>query len=200
MLTKRERLNKRGFDIIFSFVGLVFTFPLIFVSFLAIVISSRTSGIYAPYRIGRHGLPFKIYKIKTMREGSGPINSVTTKDDPRITSIGKWLRKFKIDELPQLWNVLKGEMSLVGPRPDVAGFADQLQGQDREILSLLPGITGLATLNFKQEEELLAQQKDPVTYNREVIWPEKIKLNKEYIENYSFGLDIQILWKTIVGS
>jgi len=200
VLTKRERLNKRGFDIIFSFVGLVFTFPLIFVSFLAIVISSRTSGIYAPYRIGRHGLPFKIYKLKTMREGSGPINSVTTKDDPRITSIGKWLRKFKIDELPQLWNVLKGEMSLVGPRPDVAGFADQLQGQDREILSLLPGITGLATLNFKQEEELLAQQKDPVTYNREVIWPEKIKLNKEYIENYSFGLDIQILWKTIVGS
>ena len=200
MLTKKEKLNKRGFDIIFSFVGLVLTFPLIFISFLAIVISSRTSGIYAPYRIGRHGLPFKIYKLKTMREVSGPINSVTTKDDPRITSIGKWLRKFKIDELPQLWNVLKGEMSLVGPRPDVAGFADQLQGQDREILSLLPGITGLATLNFKQEEELLAQQKDPVTYNREVIWPEKIKLNKEYIENYSFGLDIQILWKTIVGS
>ena len=200
MLTKKEKLNKRGFDIIFSFVGLVLTFPLIFISFLAIVISSRTSGIYAPYRIGRHGLPFKIYKLKTMREVSGPINSVTTKDDPRITSIGKWLRKFKIDELPQLWNVLKGEMSLVGPRPDVAGFADQLQGQDREILSLLPGITGLATLNFKQEEELLVQQKDPVTYNREVIWPEKIKLNKEYIENYSFGLDIQILWKTIVGS
>ena len=200
MLTKKEKLNKRGFDIIFSFVGLVLTFPLIFISFLAIVISSRTSGIYAPYRIGRHGLSFKIYKLKTMREVSGPINSVTTKNDPRITSIGKWLRKFKIDELPQLWNVLKGEMSLVGPRPDVAGFADQLQGQDREILSLLPGITGLATLNFKQEEELLAQQKDPVTYNREVIWPEKIKLNKEYIENYSFGLDIQILWKTIVGS
>lgn len=200
MLTKRERFNKRGFDIIFSFVGLVFTFPLIFISFLAIVISSRTSGIYAPYRIGRHGLPFKIYKLKTMREGSGPINSVTTKNDPRITSIGKWLRKFKIDELPQLWNVLKGEMSLVGPRPDVAGFADQLQGQDREILSLLPGITGLATLNFKQEEELLAQQKDPVTYNREVIWPEKIKLNREYIKNYSFGLDVQILWKTLSDS
>jgi lipopolysaccharide/colanic/teichoic acid biosynthesis glycosyltransferase len=200
VLTKKEKLNKRGFDIIFSFVGLVLTFPLIFISFLAIVISSRTSGIYAPYRIGRHGLPFKIYKLKTMREVSGLMNSVTTKNDPRITSIGKWLRKFKIDELPQLWNVLKGEMSLVGPRPDVAGFADQLQGQDREILSLLPGITGLATLNFKQEEELLAQQKDPVTYNREVIWPEKIKLNKEYIENYSFGLDIQILWKTIVGS
>ncbi|PZW43736.1 lipopolysaccharide/colanic/teichoic acid biosynthesis glycosyltransferase [Mesonia algae] len=200
MLTKRERLNKRGFDIIFSFVGLVFTFPLIFVSFLAIVISSRTSGIYAPYRIGRHGLPFKIYKLKTMREVNGPINSVTTKNDPRITSIGKWLRKFKIDELPQLWNVLKGEMSLVGPRPDVAGFADQLQGQDREILSLLPGITGLATLKFKQEEELLAQQKDPIAYNREVIWPEKIKLNREYIKNYSFGLDVQILWKTIVDS
>lgn len=200
MLTKRERLNKRGFDIIFSFVGLVLTFPLIFVSFLAIVISSRTSGLYAPYRIGRHGLPFKIYKLKTMREVNGPINSVTTKNDPRITNIGKWLRKFKIDELPQLWNVLKGEMSLVGPRPDVTGFADQLQGQDREILSLLPGITGLATLKFKQEEELLAQQKDPVTYNREVIWPEKIKLNREYIKNYSFGLDVQILWKTIVDS
>ena len=200
MLTKREWLNKRGFDIIFSFVGLVFTFPLIFISFLAIVISSRTSGIYAPYRIGRHGLPFKIYKLKTMREVNGPINSVTTKNDPRITNIGKWLRKFKIDELPQLWNVLKGEMSLVGPRPDVAGFADQLEGQDREILSLLPGITGLATLKFKQEEELLAQQMDPIAYNREVIWPEKIKLNREYIKNYSFGLDVQILWKTIVGS
>jgi lipopolysaccharide/colanic/teichoic acid biosynthesis glycosyltransferase len=173
---------------------------LIFISFLAIVISSRTSGIYAPYRIGRHGLPFKIYKLKTMREVNGPINSVTTKNDPRITNIGKWLRKFKIDELPQLWNVLKGEMSLVGPRPDVAGFADQLEGQDREILSLLPGITGLATLKFKQEEELLAQQMDPIAYNREVIWPEKIKLNREYIKNYSFGLDVQILWKTIVGS
>jgi len=200
VLTKRERFNKRGFDIIFSFTGLVLTFPLISVSFLAIVISSRTSGIYAPYRIGRHGLPFRIYKLKTMREVSGPINSVTTKDDPRITSIGKWLRKFKIDELPQLWNVLKGEMSLVGPRPDVAGFADQLEGDDREILSLLPGITGLATLKFKQEEELLAQQKDPIAYNREVIWPEKIKLNREYIKNYSFGLDVWILWKTIVGS
>lgn len=200
MLTKRERFNKRGFDIIFSFAGLVLTFPLISVSFLAIVISSRTSGIYAPYRIGRHGLPFRIYKLKTMREVSGPIYSVTTKDDPRITGIGKWLRKFKIDELPQLWNVLKGEMSLVGPRPDVEGFADQLEGKDREILSLLPGITGLATLKFKQEEELLAQQKDPITYNRDVIWPEKIKLNREYIKNYSFGLDIQILWKTIVDS
>ena len=200
MLTKRQRLNKRGFDIIFSFMGLVLTSPLISISFLAIVISSRTSGIYAPYRIGRHGLPFRIYKLRTMGEINGPINSVTTKDDPRITSIGKWLRKFKIDELPQLWNVLKGEMSLVGPRPDVAGFADQLQGQDREILSLLPGITGLATLKFKQEEELLAQQKDPITYNRDVIWPEKIKLNREYIKNYSFGLDIQILWKTIVNS
>lgn len=200
MLTKRQRLNKRGFDIIFSFMGLVLTSPLISISFLAIVISSRTSGIYAPYRIGRHGLPFRIYKLRTMREINGPINSVTTKDDPRITSIGKWLRKFKIDELPQLWNVLKGEMSLVGPRPDVAGFADQLQGQDREILSLLPGITGLATLKFKQEEELLAQQKNPIIYNRDVIWPEKIKLNREYIKNYSFGLDIQILWKTIVGS
>jgi len=126
-------------------------------------------------------------------------SSVVTNNNPNITSFGRFLRKTKLDELPQLWNVLIGNMSLVGPRPDVPGFADQLKGEDRIILSIRPGITGPASLAFKNEEGLLAQQENPEQYNREIIWPEKVAINKAYIENYSFWLDLKILWKTVVG-
>ena len=119
--------------------------------------------------------------------------------DPRITRLGLFFRKTKIDELPQLWNVLIGQMSFVGPRPDVLGYADRLQGEDRIILSIRPGITGPAQLAYKNEEEVLANQNDPVKYNDEIIWPDKVRINREYIGNYSFFKDFYYIWKTIVG-
>jgi lipopolysaccharide/colanic/teichoic acid biosynthesis glycosyltransferase len=123
---------------------------------------------------------------------------VTTASDPRITTIGRFLRATKLDELPQLWNVLTGDMSLVGPRPDVPGYADLLKGDDREILSLRPGITGPATLRFRDEERQLAAHPDPERYNREVLYPAKVSLNLEYLRNYSFLTDIRIIAATLV--
>ena len=119
--------------------------------------------------------------------------------DPRLIRPGKFLRKTSLDELPQLWNVLRGDMSLVGPRPDVPGYADRLQGKDRVILSVRPGITGPAQLAYRGEEDILVFKNDPVKYNDEVIWPDKVRINREYIEDYSFFKDIYYIWKTIVG-
>ena len=126
-------------------------------------------------------------------------SSVTVKDDPRITKIGKIFRDFKIDEIPQIWNVLVGEMSLVGPRPDVPGYADWLKGEERIILDLRPGVTGPATLKYRNEEALLVEQENPVQYNDDVIFPDKVRINMEYAKNLSFIGDIWILWKTIIG-
>jgi lipopolysaccharide/colanic/teichoic acid biosynthesis glycosyltransferase len=124
---------------------------------------------------------------------------VTTAGDSRITVSGRWLRRYKIDELPQLWNVLKGDMSLVGPRPDVEGYADRLEGDERIVLSVRPGITGPASLKYRNEEEILASVDDPVRYNDEVIWPDKVKMNMEYIREWSFGKDIGYIVATVTG-
>ncbi len=124
-------------------------------------------------------------------------DTVTTADDPRITHIGHWLRHSKVDCLTELVNVFIGQMSFVGPRPDVPGYADQLQGDDRRILQLRPGITGPASIKYRNEEELLAQQSDPKTYNDTVIWPDKVKINLDYLENWSFFGDIKLIFKTI---
>lgn len=125
--------------------------------------------------------------------------TVTALNDPRITPLGHFLRKTKIDELPQLINVFLGHMSFVGPRPDVAGFADKLTGEDRIILWVRPGITGPATLKYRKEEEFLAGQDDPERYNDEVIFPDKVRLNREYVANYSFWKDIKYIYQTIFG-
>jgi len=135
--------------------------------------------------------------IRTLRDLEGLDTTVTAEDDPRITRVGHLLRRSKIDELPQLWNVLKGEMSFVGPRPDVPGFADLLSGDEEVILAVRPGITGPATLRFRDEERELVSQVDPERYNREVIFPEKIRLNREYVENYSFGKDLKYIFRTL---
>lgn len=124
-------------------------------------------------------------------------NYITMLNDRRITSFGRFLRKFKLDEIPQIFNVLFGTMSFVGPRPDVKGYADLLRGEDRIILSVKPGITGPATLKFKDEESLLEKQENPKKYNDEVIWKEKIKINKKYIENWTFIGDVKYILKTI---
>jgi lipopolysaccharide/colanic/teichoic acid biosynthesis glycosyltransferase len=123
--------------------------------------------------------------------------SVTTAHDVRITPVGRFLRRAKLDELPQLINVLKGDMSFVGPRPDVPGFADALTGEDRVILSVRPGITGPATLRYRDEESLLAGAEHPEQYNREVLWPDKVRLNREYVRQWSFRGDMVYIWRTI---
>ena len=122
---------------------------------------------------------------------------VSVAGDSRVTPLGAFLRKYKIDELPELWNVLIGDMSFVGPRPDVPGYADKLQGEDRRILELKPGITGPATLKYRNEEELLAMQSNPQTYNDEVIWPDKVRINLEYLRKRTFFGDIKIILQTL---
>lgn len=195
-MTKLQQHSKRSIDFIAALLGLLVLFPLIFLGFLLASASTGKNGLYRSKRIGQNAKTFFILKLRSMKKRPGIDTSVTTSKDPRVTKTGRFLRRTKLDELPQLWNVLIGEMSLVGPRPDVAGFADKLEGEDRIILSLKPGITGLATLAFKNEEELLSQQTNPEKYNQEVIWPEKIRLNKLYIKKYSVALDFKILWQT----
>lgn len=195
-MTKLQQHSKRSIDFIAALLGLLVLFPLIFLGFLLASASTGKNGLYRSKRIGQNAKVFFILKLRSMKKHPGIDTSVTTSKDPRVTKTGSFLRRTKLDELPQLWNVLIGEMSLVGPRPDVPGFADKLEGEDRIILSLKPGITGLATLAFKNEEELLSQQTNPEKYNQEVIWPEKIRLNKLYIKKYSVALDFKILWQT----
>jgi lipopolysaccharide/colanic/teichoic acid biosynthesis glycosyltransferase len=189
---------KRVFDFVLSLSGLVLLSPLIMLAWVAASIDTRSNGLFMQERIGKGGTRFNILKIKTMRDGTGLTSTVTTRSDRRITKTGSILRKTKIDELPQLWNVLVGDMSFVGPRPDVPGYADDLQGEDRIILSVRPGITGPASLKYKNEEEILSLQADAHKYNREVIWPDKVAINKEYIRNYSFVKDLKCLIDTVV--
>jgi lipopolysaccharide/colanic/teichoic acid biosynthesis glycosyltransferase len=142
--------------------------------------------LFTQTRIGQHGIPFKIYKLKTMQDG-------------QVTRLGKWLRKYKIDEIPQLINIIKGEMTFVGPRPDVPGYYDQLEGDDRRVLRLKPGLTSLAAIKYRNEEQLLQQQQDPIAYNDHVIFPDKVRMNLEYLSKRSMLYDIKILWWTLVA-
>lgn len=196
-LTLGQRVLKRAFDICAAATGLALTGPFIAIAALAARIDTGASGFFRQQRTGLNGSMFDVIKIRTMRAIAG--TTVTTSRDPRITWLGHWFRKLKIDELPQLWNVLKGDMSLVGPRPDVKEYTDLIHGDEKVILAIRPGITGPATLQFRNEQELLAQQDEPEIYNREVIFPEKIRLNIEYVQNYSFVRDIGYILRTIVG-
>ena len=178
-------------------MGLLLLWWLILIVYALATIDTQKSGFFIQERVGKDGRLFKVIKIRTMRDIPGFDTTVTRENDPRITRLGRFWRRTKIDELPQLINVLLGQMSFVGPRPDVPGFADRLIGPDRIILTVRPGITGPATLEFRNEEHLLAQQDDPESFNRQVIWPEKVRLNREYIENYSFWQDMRYIWRTI---
>jgi lipopolysaccharide/colanic/teichoic acid biosynthesis glycosyltransferase len=197
-LSPTSRLLKRAFDIVVSFVALLVLWPIILLGWIAAAISTRDNGFFVQIRVGMHGRTFRLLKLRSMLNRDDVRTTVTTRKDPRITPIGALLRKTKIDELPQLWNVLVGHMSFVGPRPDVPGFADELTGDDLIVLAVRPGITGPATLEFRNEEELLSNQADPERYNHEVIWPRKVELNKAYIANYSFWKDLGYIWRTIV--
>ena len=184
------------FDRIVAFFGLVVLFLPLLVIAILIKIDSKGPAFFLQKRIGKYGKPFRICKFRTMYDQAEG-DTVTTADDPRITHIGHWLRHSKVDCLTELVNVFIGQMSFVGPRPDVPGYADQLQGDDRRILQLRPGITGPASIKYRNEEELLAQQADPKTYNDTVIWPDKVKINLDYLENWSFFGDIKLIFKTI---
>lgn len=199
-LTPLQQAAKRSFDLVLAMIGLLLTWWIILLAYVAASIDTGQNGFFAQVRIGQYGRPFKVLKIRTMRDDLSRTTTVTRTDDPRITPLGRFLRKTKIDELPQLINVLLGQMSFVGPRPDVPGFADQLAGDDQVILTLRPGITGPATLAFRNEEELLAEQADPETYNLQVIYPEKVRLNRQYIENYRFMSDLRYIYLTILSS
>ena len=196
MLSQEQQITKRGFDIIFSFFGLIICFIPVLILIIFATISTKRFGLFFQKRVGQHAKLFKIFKIRTMKHPYDD-NFITLRDDPRLTKVGKIFKKYNLDELPQLFNVLNGDMSFVGPRPDVTGYADLLQGDDRIILSVRPGITGPATLQFKNEEDILAKQKDPKKYNDSVIWKEKVRINKEYITNWTLLGDINYLFKTI---
>jgi len=190
---------KRLFDLSVSIVALLLTWWIIVIAWIVATFETRSNGLFVQQRVGKDGKLFYVYKIKTMKNVAGIDTTITVSNDMRITKSGKFFRDTKIDELPQLWNVFKGDMSFVGPRPDVAGYADQLKGEDRVILSIRPGITGPASLKYKNEEALLAKQSDPKKYNDEVIWPDKVKINKAYIKEWSLKKDIQYIIKTITG-
>ncbi len=199
-LNVKQKFIKRSFDIVFSIIGLaVFGIPILILILLA-TFSTGKFGLFKQERIGKEAAIFNMYKIRSMKSEEGSDLSITVAGDKRITGFGKFLRKFKLDELPQLFNVLTGNMSFVGPRPDVKGYADQLNGKDRIILKVKPGITGPATIRFKNEEEILAKQQDPKKYNDEVIWPEKVRINIQYIENWTLWKDIKYIFKTIFKS
>lgn len=196
-LTLMQRINKRSFDIFCAFIGLILSLSIILIAFVVASFDTKSNGFFTQLRVGKEGKLFRVIKIKTMRKVEGMDTTVTKTSDARITKIGAFFRKTKIDELPQLFNVLIGKMSFVGPRPDVPGFADNLVGDERAILSLRPGITGPATLVFRKEEDILENQDNPEKYNREVIFPQKVKINLQYIEKYSFWKDIKYIVITI---
>lgn len=187
------------FDRVVSLLGLVCLSWLLLI--VAVLIKIKMPGgpaLFRQKRVGKDGKLFTMVKFRTMVVHHGG-SSVSVAGETRITPFGAKLRKYKLDELPELWNVLKGEMSLVGPRPDVPGYADALAGEDREVLKLRPGITGPASLKYRNEEEILARVDDPQRYNDEVIFPDKVRINRYYLHHYSFIDDIRLILVTVLG-
>ena len=188
---------KRTFDIGVSFVGLILLSLLMLLAALAIKLDSPGPIMFRQKRIGKGFHPFLIYKFRTMREASGRRRSLTVGDDPRITSSGRFLRRTKIDEIPQLINVLKGDMSFVGPRPEVPEFVELFRSEYEEILKVRPGITDLASLKYRDEAAVLGHCNNPQEEYLRHVLPDKINLNKEYIRRSSFFFDLTLILKTV---
>lgn len=190
---------KWWFDRTVAAIGLLCLWPVLAV--VAVLIRVKMPGgpvLFTQKRVGRNGRLFTMYKFRSMTVGHSG-SSVSVAGESRITPLGAKLRKYKLDELPELWNVMIGDMSFVGPRPDVPGYADKLQGNDRDILKLRPGITGPASLKYRNEEEILATVDNPQRYNDEVIFPDKVRINLYYLHNYSFLTDIKMIFCTVLG-
>ncbi|MXV38958.1 sugar transferase [Flavobacteriaceae bacterium Ap0902] len=188
------KISKIIFDYLLAIILLIALFIPLFICWVVASIQTGQNGIFVQKRIGQFGHPFLIYKIRTMRGNYN--NPVTTENSHDITNSGKFFIQYKIDELPQLFNILNGTMSFVGPRPDVPGYADLLEGEDRIILTVKPGITGPAQIKYRNENKILSESNHPKKLNDEVLWPDKVCINKEYVKNWSFFKDIQILYKT----
>lgn len=187
------------FDRITAFVGLCLLWPVLLVVWVLIRVKMPGGpAIFSQKRVGMHGELFTMYKFRSMTVGHGG-SSVSVAGESRITPLGAKLRKYKLDELPELWNVLIGDMSFVGPRPDVPGYADKLVGEDRLVLRLRPGITGPASLKYRNEEEILAKVDDPQRYNDEVIYPDKVRINLDYYRNNSLCGDLKMIIQTVCG-
>lgn len=189
---------KRTFDIFVSLFGIIVLIPVLLVIAFLIKIKMPGPVFFIQQRIGQHGKLISVIKFRTMTVNHSGSN-VSVKGESRITPLGATLRKYKLDELPELWNVLLGQMSFVGPRPDVPGYADKLQGEDRKILLLKPGITGPASMKYANEEEILALQDDSIKYNNEVIYPDKVRINLQYLKHRTFWLDLKIIIYTVLG-
>lgn len=210
------------FDKVVSLVGLIVLSPLLLI--VALLIKWKMPGpiLFCQQRVGRYGEIFTVYKFRTMTvkaeaavaSRNSEATSIASQEQNRITPLGEKLRRYKLDELPELWNVLKGDMSFVGPRPDVPGYADQLQGEDREVLLLRPGITGPASLKYRNEEDILEAVDEALQkgrsglpmgittvqeYNDNVIYPDKVRLNRYYLHHYSFIKDIKMIVCTVLG-
>ncbi|NJB83247.1 sugar transferase [Wenyingzhuangia aestuarii] len=182
MLSKKQRIYKRTVDLIGAFIGLVVLGIPIIVLALVVYLKTGENGFFLQQRVGQRAKLFWIIKIKTMYKST------------KLKGYAAFLRKSKLDELPQLLNILKGEMSIVGPRPDIVGFADKLKGEERLILELKPGLTGPASLHFYNEEQILSKQKDKEKFNKEIIWREKIRINMNYIKRYTLANDFKYLY------
>jgi len=189
---------KRLFDILFSAFGLIVMSPLLIFSAMAIKLDSKGPAFYRGKRVGRYGRPFRICKFRTMVVNAEKLGgSSTADDDPRITKTGKFLRKHKLDELPQLINVLKGEMSFVGPRPEVQHYVDMFTEEEKAILNVRPGITDWASLWNPDEGAILKGSQDPEKAYMEMIRPEKLKLQLKYVKKNSFWIDLKIILLTL---
>ena len=188
---------KRIFDLFFSIAGLIFFMPLFFIVSILVKLDSKGPVFFLQIRVGKDAKFFQIIKFRTMHDNQNSNSTISVFGDSRITSFGKFLRRFKIDELPELLNIFKGEMSFVGPRPDVPGYADKLVGEDRKILMLKPGITSLASLKYSNEEKLLSKKDNPKYFNDNVIFPDKVRMNLKYYNNHNIWLDIKIIFATL---
>lgn len=192
-------IAKYLFDRIMAFVGLIVLSPVLFVVWMLIRVKMPDGpAVFTQKRVGKDGKLFTMYKFRSMSaHHSG--STVSVAGESRITPLGAKLRRYKLDELPELWNVLIGDMSFVGPRPDVPGYADKLEGDDRRVLQLRPGITGPASLKYRDEEILLASQANPQEFNDKVIYPDKVRINLYYLDHYSFLADIKMIFATVLG-
>lgn len=188
---------KRLFDIVCSAAGLLVLSPVLLITALLVGLTSPGGVLFKQERMGKDGIPFTIYKFRSMRKDNRGLK-ITTNQDSRITPVGKVLRKTKLDELPQLFNVLKGDMSFVGPRPEVREYTDLYTEEQRQIFLVRPGITGKASIEFRNENELLSESEDPNRTYIEEIMPKKLELDMEYIPNASVLYDIGLIFKTLI--
>jgi len=188
----------RFFDILFSLLGIILLFPIFVVILLIIIVETKGSGLYLQNRVGKNGVDFVLYKFRTMRIGAEYSGLITVGgNDPRLTKVGIILRRVKLDELPQLYNVLKGDMSLVGPRPEVRKYVDLYSSEQQKVLQVRPGITDYASIQYMNENEILGRVSDPEKVYIEEIMPHKISLNLKYIQNISLNEYFHVIFITL---